>query len=279
MLPQVQGPERVSVELTNRCAKACWFCYNHSGPEGATHWEVHELAGFLRDCAAGGVKAVSFGGGEPLQYGGLFDLLAQLDGVLFRSLTSNGLLLHGETLERLIGARPDKIHLSIHFPEKEVEVERVVGQVLDLEKRGVRAGINFLVRRSNLPAAAQAAERVRAAGIGNERIVYLPMRGQDTPTPAEVGKVAGSQPFQSMSCLGGCARSPRFCSIGWDRQVAWCSYTAERRPLSELSHRGLLRAAEGLGLRFCGGTEEISLPGALPVTSPLSLRTTPRRES
>src|SRR5438132_3415865 len=146
----------VSIELTNRCAKACSFCYNHSGPDGATQWAVAELVAFVRDCAAGGVEAVSFGGGEPLQYDGLFDLLAQLDGVLFRSLTSNGLLLHGDKLERLLAARPDKVHLSIHFPDRAAEVERVVGQVQELARRGIKSGINFLVARSNLPAAISA---------------------------------------------------------------------------------------------------------------------------
>ena len=35
-------------------------------------------------------KAVSFGGGEPLQYDDLFAVLERLRGTLFRSLTSNG---------------------------------------------------------------------------------------------------------------------------------------------------------------------------------------------
>jgi hypothetical protein len=256
MPEHVQTPDRVSIELTNRCAKACWFCYNHSQPAGATQWTVEELTAFVADLAAGGVKAVSFGGGEPLQHDGLFEVLRRLDGVLFRSLTSNGLLLHDEMIERLIAARPDKVHLSIHFPERHAEVERVIAQVHDLARRGIRSGINLLVARSNLAAAALAAEKARQAGIGNERIVYLPMRGQDTPTPAEVCKVAGGGPFQSMSCLAACARSPRFCSIGWDRTVAWCSYTTTRAPLLQLSHAGLLAALEGLGLAFCGGNEE-----------------------
>src|SRR5882724_10092346 len=79
------------------------------------------------------------------------------------------------------------------------------------------------------------------------------MRGQDTPTPDEVGQVAG-EGFQSMSCLMACGRSPRFCSIGWDRTVAWCSYTTTRRPLVELTYRALTAALDGLGLQFCGGT-------------------------
>ena len=93
--------ERISIELTNRCGKACWFCYNHSLPEGETRWELEEVVAFVRDCAAHGVKAVSFGGGEPLQYAGLFVVLTQLDGVLFRSITTNGLLLQEEKLEQL----------------------------------------------------------------------------------------------------------------------------------------------------------------------------------
>jgi MoaA/NifB/PqqE/SkfB family radical SAM enzyme len=255
MLTQSLNLDRLSIELTNRCAKGCWFCYNHSAPEGPSSWTVTGLVAFVRDCAAHGIKAVSFGGGEPLQYEGLFDVLHELRGTLFRSLTSNGLLLRGDLLERLIDAGPDKVHLSIHFPERAGEVNRVVRQVHELAERGVRSGINLLVARSNLAAARQTAQAIRAAGIGNDRIVYLPMRGQDTPTPREVATVAGDLPFQSMSCLSACGRSPRFCSIGWDKTVAWCSYTRTRAPLAELTYEGLQAALTGLGLAFCGGAD------------------------
>lgn len=254
-LTQTQPLERLSIEPTNRCSKACWFCYNHSLPGGDTRWRPEEVVAFVHDCAAHGVKAVSFGGGEPLQYGGLFDVLEQLRGILFRSVTTNGLLLDGDLLERLVGAGPDKVHLSIHFPERDAEVERVVRQVRELADRGVRSGVNFLVARSNLEAARRAAAAVREAGIGNDRIVYLPMRGRDTPTPGEVAAVAGNAPFQSMTCLTRCGPSPRFCSVGWDKTVAWCSYTSTRAPLRSLTHEGLLAALDGLGLAFCGGTD------------------------
>jgi sulfatase maturation enzyme AslB (radical SAM superfamily) len=255
--------DRISIEVTNRCQKACWFCYNHSLPEGATRWTVAEVVGFVRDCAAHGVRAVSFGGGEPLQFDGLFDILQQLHGTLFRSLTSNGLLLHGETLDRLVAAKPEKVHLSIHFPERAAEVGRVIRQVTELAERGIRSGVNLLVARTQLDAAARAAEQLWSAGIGNERILYLPMRGQDTPTPEEIGRVAGKRPFQSMSCLTKCGPSPRFCSIAWDKTVAWCSYTVTRRPLAALTYEALVAALDGLGLEFCGGTEDGErLPGS-----------------
>jgi len=247
--------ERISVEVTNRCAKACWFCYSQSGPDGPTAWTADELVAFAADCAAHGVRAVSFGGGEPLQFDALFEVLARLRGLMFRSLTTNGLQLNSSMLAQLRAAAPDKVHVSIHFPEKEREVARVIRQVHALQGAGIRSGINLLVQRSGLAAATQAAERVRAAGIDNHRIVYLPMRGQDTPSPQEMAQVAGGDRFQSMTCLMACGASSRFCSIGWDKTAAWCSYTSARMPLPQLTHAGLRQALDGVGLIFCGGTD------------------------
>jgi 2-iminoacetate synthase ThiH len=56
------GLDRIAIEVTNRCAKACPFCSNHSRPGGDTRWSGDELVGFVRDCASHGVKAVSIGG-------------------------------------------------------------------------------------------------------------------------------------------------------------------------------------------------------------------------
>lgn len=243
--------ERISIELTRLCSKGCWFCYNGSNREGDTRWTEDEVIAFVADCASHGTRAVSFGGGEPLQYPGLFHILHALDGVLFRSMTTNGLLLKGAMLDQVIAARPDKVHVSIHFPERRAEVERVLQQVRQLEAGGIKSGVNLLVARSQLAAAADAAALLRAAGVGNERIVYLPMRMQDTPAPAEVAQVAGNQPFQSMTCINACGTSPRFCSVGWDKRVAWCSYTTERRLLPSLDAVGLEQAMEGLGLVEC----------------------------
>jgi sulfatase maturation enzyme AslB (radical SAM superfamily) len=245
--------ERLSIEVTNRCGKACAFCYSKSLPSGGTSWTTDELVTFVEDCARLGVKAVSFGGGEPLEFAGIFDLLQRLRGTLFRSMTTNGLRLTDDVRAALIEAAPDKVHVSIHFPENQPEVSRVIGQVIELDQSGIASGINLLVARSNLEAARTAAERIRSAGIDNRRIIYLPMRGHDTPTPAEVASVAGG-PFQSMSCLAACANSPRFCSISWDRKVGWCSYTRARRELRALNYEGLQNALDGLGLEFCGGT-------------------------
>ncbi|MFK7768147.1 MAG: radical SAM protein [Mariniblastus sp.] len=243
--------ERISIELTNLCDKGCWFCYNHSLPSGATQWTIGEVVDLVRDCAANGTKAVSLGGGEPLQFAGVFDVLKELDGLLFRSMTTNGLRLD-QHFDELVEARPDKVHLSVHFPQNEKEVDRVIDQTHQLAHAGILSGINLLIAQSNIAAANTAAEKIRQSGIGNERIVYLPMRSNDTPTPREVAQVAGLKPFQSMTCLSNCGKSDRFCSVAWNKMAAWCSYTVSRRPLETLDFSGLVNALDGLGLEYCG---------------------------
>lgn len=250
----MEAIDRISVEPSRRCSKACSFCYNGSDAAGDGAWTVGDLRAFLLDCAAAGVRAVSIGGGEPLEWEGLFELLGALQGRLFRSLTTNGLPLElPGVFDELVRAGPDKVHLSIHSPENPREVERTILWAARIHDAGIRSGINLLVRRSRLEASARALARMRQAGLDADRIVLLPMRGaggDDTPLPIEVAAVARG-PFQSMSCLRGCAKSPRFVSVAADRTVAWCSYTVTRAPLAEPTHGAMLRALDGLGLVPC----------------------------
>jgi hypothetical protein len=249
--------ERVSIELTQRCKKACWFCYSESHPKGGTEFRPTEVTAFVRDLAAHGVRAVSFGGGEPLEYEGVFDILHELRGILFRSLTTNGLPLDDDrVVAALVGAAPDKVHISIHFPDRKHQVLRVISHVAMLQAHGIRSGVNLLVARSSLGAARDAVIHLDAAGIGPDRRVLLPMRVQDTPSAAELAQVAGGRTFQSMTCLLNCGKSPRFCAIGWNKTAAWCSYTRERRPLESLTHAALTRALANLGVTFCGGIDD-----------------------
>ena len=191
----MSGPavERLSIELGNRCRKACAFCYSASSPAGETRWTVADVVALVTDGARHGVRAVSFGGGEPLEVPALlFGALAGLRGVVFRSFTTSGLDLDAAFAD-VVAAAPDKVHVSIHHPGARAEVERVVSQVGRLAAAGIASGVNLLVARSQLAAAGAAAATLHAAGIDNRRIVYLPMRGDvaETPTPAELAAVAG----------------------------------------------------------------------------------------
>lgn len=244
--------QRISIEITNRCQKGCSFCYNASGNQGSTRWTPSSLVEFLLSCQGAGTEAVSFGGGEPLLFEGLFDVLTELKGTLFRTVTTNGMLLdQQETFKTLVDSQPDKVHVSIHNPGDNREVTRVINQVRVLKENGITSGINLLVRRSSLSAAMVTGERIRQAGITPDRVIYIPLHGEDSPSPEEVAEAAGGSPFQSVSCLTDCRISPRFCSLGWDRSVGWCSYTSSRRNLDELTAAGLEVALQGLPLKEC----------------------------
>lgn len=246
--------ERISIELTNRCDKECSFCYNQSSPRGKTLWSAKGVVALVRDCISHGVKAVSFGGGEPLLFPDLYDVLAELRGAIFRSVTTNGLrLADADEFARLVAARPEKVHMSIHRPAATKEVRRAISTVQKLAAAGIASGVNLLVPADQVASASRAARMLWDAGIDNRRIVFIPQRGTNMPTPKAVSEVAAG-PFQSMSCLTSCRNSPRFCSISWDCAAAWCSYTSARRQLSSLTYSGLLAALDGLGLVCCAAT-------------------------
>jgi len=243
--------ERLSIELTNRCDKHCSFCYNRSGPSGETRWTAQEVVDLVRDCVRHGTQAVSLGGGEPLLFAELTEVLTALRGHVFRSVTTNGLLLMEDAhFSKLLAARPEKVHVSIHRPAVTSEVERVTATVKKLEEAGIASGVNLLVPADQAAAAARTAQALHKAGIDNRRIIYLPQRRGNTPTPKMLAEIARA-PFQSMSCLNACGKSSRFCAIAWDKSVAWCSYTVARQPLPGLSHDGLSRALSSLALVPC----------------------------
>jgi sulfatase maturation enzyme AslB (radical SAM superfamily) len=246
--------ERLSIELSELCSKGCGFCYNGSNREGATDWTADALCAFVLDAAAHGIKAFSFGGGEPLESPELlYPVLAALRGRAFRSMTTNGLLLDAATIATLAAAAIDKVHVSIHTPQDTDEVARVIANVTALATAGIRSGVNLLVRKSRLDAARTATRALHEAGIANQRIVFLPMRGTDVPSPADVAHVAAG-PFQSTTCLSQCGPSPRFVSISARRTVAWCSYTVERRRLATPTYAALVATLDGLGLINCDAT-------------------------
>jgi hypothetical protein len=245
--------ERISIELTDRCEKECAFCYARARPGGGRDWRPDDVVALVTDCAARGTRAVSFGGGEPLEYPHLLEVLAATRGRLFRSVTTSGLRLD-EAFDGLVAVAPEKVHVSIHEPADGEEVRRAIRQVGALEARGIRAGVNLLVRRTGLPAAAGAARALRGAGIGADRVIWLPLRlGADAPSPSELAGAADG-PFQSTTCLSRCAPSPRFASLDVEGRVAACSYTRSRAPLRAMTHAALVEALAAAPLVPCGGS-------------------------
>lgn len=245
----------VSIELTNFCTKGCPFCYSKSTSKGQTFWTPAVLELFIRDLAAHGIEAVSFGGGEPLQYDGLWDLFERIRDVgIFKSMTTSGLPLSPGIIERL---RPylNKVHVSIHFPEKTAEVTRVIQQVRDLAAAGIKSGINMILRGDDLAAEKAAVLQIKEARISAERVVFLPMRAKgkhpDLDRFKEIASIL-SPKFQSVWCLMECHQSDRFVSVDWQGRIGWCSYTEAKTTMKEFTYAGLQDALHAKKLVYCG---------------------------
>jgi len=243
--------ELLSIDLSNYCSKQCSFCYNHSTREGNTVWKPSEVIEFASDCIKHGVKAVSLGGGEPLEYDGIFEVIEALYPLCYLSVTTNGLPLEDpDVWHKLEQYRPDKIHITIHLPDNEKEVERVEALLPRIESIGIKPGLNLLVGADKIAAAASVFQRMKKL-LDSNQIILVPQRFSNTPTPKQLASVAGGKPFQSPSCLLACKRPEDFCSVSWDKKASSCSFAPCKEPLETLDYNGLQQALARLNWKSC----------------------------
>ncbi|MCR5400902.1 MAG: radical SAM protein [Treponema sp.] len=244
--------DRISIDLSNYCSKQCEFCYNHSTKEGNVLWTIEELISFVLDLHKHGIDAVSFGGGEPFEYDGIFELISGLMSEMYVSVTSNGLPLEKEEVfSELLQNKPDKVHLTIHHPENKAEVERVTGMVKRIAAEGIKSGVNLLVSDFNLIEAKAAYSELLENGITADRIILIPRRFTCEPTAKQLSEIACGKPFQSPSCLTGCKQPTEFCSVSWDKKVNWCSYATGKQAITKFTYEGLMEALSKVQFGCC----------------------------
>lgn len=145
----------------------------------------------------------------------------------------------------------DKVHITIHHPENTVEVERVIKMVKKIASEEIKSGVNLLVSDFNVENAKDVYSQLQKNGITSDRIILIPQRFTNEPSPKQIAEIAGGKPFQSPSCLTGCKRSEEFCSVSWDKKVNWCSYATGKQPLKELSYKGLMEALNKVEFGCC----------------------------
>ena len=243
--------ELLSIDLSNYCSKQCPFCYNNSTREGNTMWKPSEVIEFASDCIKHGIKAVSLGGGEPFEYEGVFEVINALYPQCYLSVTSNGLPLEDSAIwEQLKLHKPDKFHMTIHQPDNKAEVDRVEKRLQEINKIGIKPGMNLLVGASKVESAKEVYARLSKI-LKSEQIILVPQRFSNTPSPKQLASVAGNKPFQSPSCLLNCQRPANFCSVSWDKKVNSCSFAGGKQSLGSLDYQGLCQALETVKWKSC----------------------------
>jgi MoaA/NifB/PqqE/SkfB family radical SAM enzyme len=191
------------------------------------------------------------GGGEPFEYDGVFEVIEALYPLCYLSVTSNGLPLGNESVwQKLQKCKPDKIHITIHQPDNEKEVERVESLLPRIESIGIKPGLNLLVGANKVEAAAIVYKRIMKI-LKSDQIILVPQRFSNTPTSKQLASVAGGKPFQSPSCLLKCQRPSNFCSVSWDKKVNSCSFAPNKVPLETLDYNGLMKALDAVKWEKC----------------------------
>ena len=245
--------ELLSIDLSNYCSKECPFCYNHSSRTGNTMWQPSEVIQFASDCIMNGIKAVSLGGGEPFEYQGIFDVIDALYPQCYLSVTSNGMPLEdGHTWELLRLHKPDKIHITVHYPDNSREVERVKGLLPRIAALDIKPGVNLLVGADKIDKAKSVYSQLTRDLLSTNQVILVPQRFTNTPTAKQLGSVADGKPFQSPSCLLGCRRPMDFCSVSWDKKVNSCSFSPLKVPLKTLDFNGLVESLAKTVWHPCG---------------------------
>lgn len=245
--------EILSIDLTNHCSKQCEFCYNKSHLRGSTEWTKDEVTVFAEDCIRNGVKAISLGGGEPFEFPEIFDVIDNLSTQAFVSVTSNGLPLNDPSIfAQLIESCPDKIHITIHYPDRKTEVDRVIRLIhhISTQTKAI-AGVNLLVNKEKIESCREV--YIQLTNILSQKdIIIVPQRYGGTPSPHDLAYITGGRPFQSPSCLLKCKAPENFCSVSWDKKVNYCSFAGGKVALPSLDYAGLTNALKEVQFESCG---------------------------
>ncbi|MBN1422950.1 radical SAM protein [Candidatus Fermentibacteria bacterium] len=108
----LRGPAKLAWEVTERCNSRCLTCSRRdAAPEELSTEEGMSL---IQEAASLGVLSLSFSGGEPLLRRDLPDLVREAARLrLHASISTNGLLLRGETARMALEAGLSTAYLSL----------------------------------------------------------------------------------------------------------------------------------------------------------------------
>lgn len=189
----VTAPIYVRIKPTNRCDHGCEYCsYRDEQSVTNTGFDMRDSIPFeklrevIADCAAMGVRAVTFsGGGEPLLYPRIDEVMQLvLDKGIDLSLITHGQYLTGNNAKVLKHAKwvrvsmdsPDaKTYSRIrHVPEEVfISVSRNIREFAAAKAGPCELGVNFVVNKYNFSQVYAAAKYFRLLGVNHVKFSAL----------------------------------------------------------------------------------------------------------
>ncbi len=157
---RVLGPQRVFVQLTDKCNLMCEHCYAEGRPYNKNELDIYELIEFLSMSIRNGVREIDFTGGEIFTYPSIWELLEWIDmqpikTVLFSNLT----LVTEEQLNKIVNiSSVVKIVTSIDYFTAErhnrfrhgINAYEITMKAIDyLNRTDVKVVVNTMVMSDN----------------------------------------------------------------------------------------------------------------------------------
>jgi GTP 3',8-cyclase len=135
------------ISVTDRCNLRCTYCMPECGVELLQHADIlrfEEIVEVVRTGVAMGIDKVRLTGGEPLVRRGIVNLvkmLAEIDGIVDLSLTTNGILL-AEMAGDLKNAGLNRVNISLDTTNPETYNQITRGGDIQAVFRGIDAALN-----------------------------------------------------------------------------------------------------------------------------------------
>jgi radical SAM protein with 4Fe4S-binding SPASM domain len=182
----LSAPEVVHVAITARCNRSCPGCYVPCVEE-EQELTVAEWRALIDQWASMRVFQLAVGGGEPLLYAGLFDVLyhARMQGIV-PNLTTNGMLLDAQAVRELERAGVARVNVSWNGPigDDGGGSQTVYRALRLLLVSTVQVGANLLVTPALPSRLPQILARLQVLGV---RWVTL-LRPKPPAVPTEAGR-------------------------------------------------------------------------------------------
>ena len=185
---QHEGPEVISIAVTNVCDLSCDFCY---APKSRDTLSVHEIIRWCRELDKLGTLEVAFGGGEPTLFPGLAEACRAVwtETKLGISITTHGQHLNEQLWENLKGF-VSVVRVSLDAPEplyssiRGLPLSRVLTNIRRMQGQ-VPIGINTVVNTQTLGALDELAVVVRDLGAADWLLLPEIKNGKFTLSDSE----------------------------------------------------------------------------------------------
>lgn len=183
--------KKVFLDITNKCNIKCEHCFtNAEGNSDMDEMNTSEIKKLFDQLAEFKVERVALGGGEPLVRNDIYEVIRYGTDLGIRiHMSSNGLMLTQNTIEKLKQSGLDSVQISIDSKNEQTHdtlrrcpglFKKCLEAVGNVRKAGIPLIISTTITKLNIEELEDTIEMVRGLGVKMHRLIrFVPVgRGE-----------------------------------------------------------------------------------------------------